>query len=574
MFGTGKSTILQKCLDKKFIEQINPSDNPYELDTDKVQKLSSAFMYYLAEYEGIKSMACIKKSIFHNFFGDHVKFDPHKFINAIIDHPNPVCIMLDEVDDLARILLKREIDKGQNPHQMQGYYDVLNAFRELSRICTVILAGKSPFLYLVGRGIYRHAGLTSLCGADHVVLQSLKEEHLMLICQQFSVMDEEIKEINLFELLDVKTENQQNFIRILLQFTGGIPRLVHCTLSGIFSRQNEKRKTCEWWMKQLTMAQSRFCEDIHDTYGASINVDFPKELIGINELKKHLYFAILSPDKLNLNAKIEINGVDTKIAVLDLFSKYCLYQVDDKKFVVPLLLLKKFSDVLGPTLTWGACAIIAGGETWERLCCVSITVVYNELLPDFFLSSVANDYTLDTSNIFTKYPKVTTKCNKKMELTENMRTIHPNHVNSFLKFVNFPGSGRIFQFGSQSAMADGLIDFGTNEFVAAIIAKNYSQEQANKDFTSGFLGTELEKLKCLVEGEKQYNTILAIFVAPFLSKTYDDAKGKLFCSGKNFLSKNSKKSLLVPVGINLLIADPEILQKEIPLTYLASLALK
>ena len=392
----------------------------------------------------------------------------------------------------------------------------------------------------------------------------------MLICQQFtSVTDVIKKEINLFELLDVKPENQKKLISILFHFTGGIPRLIQCTLGGIISRQNEKRKTCEWWMNQLTTPHSKFCEDIHDTYG-TINVNFPNELVGINELKKHLYIAMLSPGELNLNAKIEINGLETGIAILDLFSQYCLYQVAEKKFVVPLLLLKKFSDVLGPTLTWGACAIIADGETWERLCCVAITVVYNELLPVTFLNFVADGYYLDMSNIFAKYPKVTTKCKEKNKLTDNMKTIHPNQVNSYLEFVNFPGSGKIFQFGSQSTMADGLIDFGTKEFVVAIIAKCYSQEMADKEFTSSFLETELKKLKCLVEGEKHYNTILALFVAPFLSNTFDDAKGKLFCSGEQSLSKNSRKPVLVPDGISLLIADPEILQKEIPLKYLAS----
>ena len=265
---------------------------------------------------------------------------------------------------------------------------------------------------------------------------------------------------------------------------------------------------------------------------------------------------------------IEVNG--SQIAVMELLAMYCLYQVDVKKFVVPLLLLKKFSGALGTTLAWGACSVIAGGETWERLCCVSITVVYKELLPPSFVKHVAADYTLDASNIFTKYPKVTTNTNIE-ELKENMFTIHPNQVNSYLDFVNFPGSERILQFAPQSAMADGLIDFGTKEFVVAIIAKYYSQEQAIKNFGPMFLETELEKLKCLVEGEKkQYKKVLALFVAPFLSNTYNEAKGKLFCGENNFLSDTSRESFQVPEGITLLKADPEILQKEIPLEFLAT----
>ena len=118
----------------------------------------------------------IKKSIFHAFLGKNENYDPYIFIEAIKDHSEPFCIMLDEVDNLAKKLLARRMRRdNEKPHQMQGYYDVLDAFQELSRICTVILAGKSPLLYLVGRGIYR-TGLPSQCLVDHVVLQSLKED--------------------------------------------------------------------------------------------------------------------------------------------------------------------------------------------------------------------------------------------------------------------------------------------------------------------------------------------------------------------------------------------------------------
>ena len=43
MFGTGKSTLVRTCLDKKFIEKIDLRDNPYELKADHFQKLSMYF---------------------------------------------------------------------------------------------------------------------------------------------------------------------------------------------------------------------------------------------------------------------------------------------------------------------------------------------------------------------------------------------------------------------------------------------------------------------------------------------------------------------------------------------------
>jgi len=45
-------------------------------------------------------------------------------------------------------------------------------------------------------------------------------------------------------------------------------------------------------------------------------------------------------------------------------------------------------------------------------------------------------------------------------------------------------------------MADGLIDFGTKEFVVVIIAKCYSPIQVRDKFTLKFLSDELEKIKC------------------------------------------------------------------------------
>lgn len=512
MYGIGKSTMLKLWLSPNFLAQINPNDNPFDLDNECIEILSSTLVYYRSDYVGINSMSCVIEKIFNALKGDK-EFDSQILIEFIKKNPNPVCIMLDEVDKLAKILLD---NRTGEPHQMQGYYDVLDAFSELSKICTVIVAGKTPFLYLVGRGIYRKDGLVSQCYIHHLILQSLKEEHLRLICGEFQAsFGRHLKKLNLFELLDVKAENVQTFISTLVQFTGGIPRLMHSTLSEIVFLQNEKRNSYEWWMKQLT-ADSTFCKELSSAHAAEINVNFPDGLPGIKELRKQLYFALFSPADLNLEALVEVNG--SQITVMELLSMYCLYQIDVKKFVVPLLLLKKFSGAVGTTLAWGACSVIAGGETWERLCCVSITVVYKELLPPSFVRHVAADYTLDASNIFTTHPKVTTITSIE-ELKENMFTIHPNQVNSYLEFVNFPGSGRILQFGPQSAMADGLIDFGTNEFVVAIIAKYYSQEQANKKFGPKFLQTELEKLKCLVEGEKkQYNVVLALFVAPFLSK--------------------------------------------------------
>lgn len=62
------------------------------------------------------------------------------------------------------------------------------------------------------------------------------------------------------------------------------------------------------------------------------------------------------------------------------------------------------------------------------------------------------------------------------------------------------------------------------------IAKCYARNQAEKDFSPKFLTNELDKLKCLVEGEEQkdYQKVLAVFVAPFLNDTFDEAKGIIF----------------------------------------------
>ena len=60
-------------------------------------------------------------------------------------------------------------------------------------------------------------------------------------------------------------------------------------------------------MKQLTV-DSQFCKDINETYGMEFKISFPNELSGIEEVKRYLYQAISSPDKLNLDAMVEING--------------------------------------------------------------------------------------------------------------------------------------------------------------------------------------------------------------------------------------------------------------------------
>lgn len=114
--------------------------------------------------------------------------------------------------------------RGENPHELFGYYKMLKSFANLSKLCTVILVGKSPFLNLLGRGI-------SQVRVERVVLQSLKEEHLMV---QFNVAIPGGKaevEIDLFEFFDVKLEDQKQFISLLIQ----------STLSGIFIIQNTKK---------------------------------------------------------------------------------------------------------------------------------------------------------------------------------------------------------------------------------------------------------------------------------------------------------------------------------------------
>ena len=422
MFGTGKSTVPKKCLDKKIIAQIAPDATTYNLNDNYLQKISSTWVYYRPGYSKINSKLGILEDIFLTFYPNE-KYSELKLLEIVQEYPNPVCIMLDE---LAKILLEARIEKRQNPHQMQGYCDVLNAFRELSKICTVILAGKSPFLDLVGRGIYKIDGY-----------------------QSYSL------------------------------------------------------------------------------------ISFPDGLSGIEEVKKYLYFAIFSPDKLDLNTMAEINK--EKIAVLDLFSRYCLYQVDEKKFIVPLLLFNQFSEALGYALAWSACTVTAH-KTWEKLCCVAIAEVYKQVLPADFLELVAIDYALEMDKIFqTSFPKVVTKT-----IENELKTIHQNQVNSFLKAVQFPKSMRICQFGD---IVDGLIDFGTNKFVVAIISKCYSQNLiVDNQFNPKFLETELKKLECFLAGkDRHYDTVLALFVAPFLNSTFNDAKGKVFRQGSHHLSQSSHK---------------------------------
>ena len=152
MFGIGKSTMLKKWLSSDFLSQINPNDNPFDLNNKCIERLSSTLVYYRTGYIGINSMSCIIEDIFDVFLGGDKKFNSRLLLRFIENNPNPVCIMLDEVDKLAKTLLD---NRTGEPHQMQGYYDVLDAFSELSKICTVIVAGKTPFLYLVGTGLYR-----------------------------------------------------------------------------------------------------------------------------------------------------------------------------------------------------------------------------------------------------------------------------------------------------------------------------------------------------------------------------------------------------------------------------------
>ena len=83
-----------------------------------------------------------------------------------------------------------------------------------------------------------------------------------------------------------------------------------------------------------------------------------------------------------------------------------------------------------------------------------------------------------------------------------------------------------------------------------------------KNLVQKFLEKELKKLQCLLEGKEQhYDTVLALFFAPFLNDTFNAAKGKVFSEGENCLSeKYATEPFVVPVGITLLIVDPAILR--------------
>ena len=128
-----------------------------------------------------------------------------------------------------------------------------------------------------------------------------------------------------------------------------------------------------------------------------------------------------------------------------------------------------------------------------------------------------------------------------------MKAIYQNQVINYLKFVNFQGSRRICHFAPESAMADGLIDFGTKNFVVAIIAKPYSQDTANNKFDLKFLETELQKLECLLEDIRYYDKVLALFVA-FLNNTFNDVKGNIFPESTSY-QKGLPHLLLYPVGL-------------------------
>lgn len=80
MFGTGKSTFLKKCLNKQFIAQIVPGDNPYNLVPNNLKQISSTFVYYRPSYLGINSMVCILTEIYRTF-SPNEKFGDVKFLN-------------------------------------------------------------------------------------------------------------------------------------------------------------------------------------------------------------------------------------------------------------------------------------------------------------------------------------------------------------------------------------------------------------------------------------------------------------------------------------------------------------
>ena len=118
-----------------------------------------------------------------------------------------------------------------------------------------------------------------------------------------------------------------------------------------------------------------------------------------------------------------------------------------------------------------------------------------------------------------------------------IHSILPSQVNTFLKIVKFFNNQQICQFAPQSHMADGLIDIGTNKFVVTVIAKCYSPTQAKNKF----LTKELDKLKCnlLANTNQYYESVLALFMAPSLSNSFQEARGKFYPPGKHFLSKEN-----------------------------------
>ena len=120
------------------------------------------------------------------------------------------------------------------------------------------------------------------------------------------------KEIDLFEFLDVKVDDHKQFISLLWQFTGGIPRLIHCTLSGIDFLQNTKKNSCgdgvikkdnNWRFKSFMILNGEDKHSLHNYINTAKGEDWTSlkeeltdkckqlEKIIIKKRKKHYYQA-------------------------------------------------------------------------------------------------------------------------------------------------------------------------------------------------------------------------------------------------------------------------------------------